>query len=220
MNAGFRMVAPIASVIFLAGCQEASLPKTSYPPTAKGDVVDDYFGTKIADPYRWMEDLDAKPVAEWVAGQNKVTFDYLAKLPMREHFKQRITELWNYPKVSVPQRRGERYVYSKNSGLQRQAPIYMRTGLTGPPALVLDPNVLSPDGSLSLAQWEVSDNGRMLVYGLSEGGADWRAWTSVYALFAFLSAEWPWKVRVGANSPNLWPIISSETSTGTCLWPL
>ena len=152
------------------------LPKVSeYPATQKGDVVDDYFGTKVADPYRWMEDLDSKPVADWVAAQNKLTFDYLAKLPLREHFKKRITELWDYPKVSIPASGGRsHYFYTKNSGLQRQSPLYMRASLTDAPSLVLDPNVLSPDGSVSMAQWSPSHDGKLLAYGLSEGGADWR----------------------------------------------
>ena len=90
--------------------------KVTYPSTPKGDVVEDYFGTKIAHPYRWMEDLDSKAVADWVAAQNQVTFDYLAKLPMREHFVKRITGLWDYPRVSIPVREGGRYFYAKNSG--------------------------------------------------------------------------------------------------------
>ena len=151
------------------------MPKVSYPPTHKGDVVEDYFGTKVADPYRWMEDLDSKPVADWVAAENQVTFGYLAQLPLREHFRRRITELWDYPKVSIPVRQGGRYFYTKNSGLQRQAPVYMRSSLTAPATLVLDPNVLSPDGSLSLApEWSPSRDGRLLAYPLSEGGADWQ----------------------------------------------
>ena len=121
-----------------------------------------------------MEDLDSNQVADWVAAQNKVTFDYLAKLPLREHFGKRITELWDYPKVSIPVREGGRYFYSKNSGLQRQSPVYMRPSLTEPTTLVLDPNQLSPDGSVSLSQWEPSHDGKQLAYGLSEGGADWR----------------------------------------------
>jgi len=160
---------------FLGACRQDPLPKVaSYPPTQKGDVVDDYFGTKIADPYRWMEDLDSQPVKEWVAAQNKLTFDYLEKLPLRDHFRKRITELWDFPKVSIPFREGNRYFYSKNSGLQRQSPIYVRASLDQPASLVIDPNTLSPDGSISMAQWIPSRDGRLLAYGLSEGGADWR----------------------------------------------
>jgi prolyl oligopeptidase len=132
MNAKQNILAAGVSLLVVSSCRQASLPKVSYPATQKGDVVEDYFGTKVPDPYRWMEDLDSKPVADWIAAENKVTFDYLAKLPMREHFKRRITELWDYPKVSIPVREGGRYFYSKNSGLQRQAPIYVRSSLTAP----------------------------------------------------------------------------------------
>jgi prolyl oligopeptidase len=145
-----------------------------YPETKKTDLVEDYFGTKVADPYRWMESLDSPDVAEWVAAQNAVTSAYLSRLPLRDHFKQRITELWNYPKVSIPIREGGRYFFQKNSGLQRQAPLYLRETLAADSRLVLDPNLLSPDGSLSLTQWMPSPDGRLLAYGISEGGADWR----------------------------------------------
>lgn len=165
----------VASLVTLVGCREDSLPKVSaYPSAQKGDVVDDYFGTKVPDPYRWMEDLDSKPVADWVAAENKLTFDYLAKLPLREPFRKRITELWDYPKVSIPIKEGGRYFYVKNSGLQKQAPLYWRASLTGPATMIIDPNVLSPDGSVSMAQWSPSRDGKLLAYGLSEGGADWR----------------------------------------------
>jgi prolyl oligopeptidase len=163
-----------AALLTLSACTQNAPPKLSYPQTKKIEVVDNYFGTKVVDPYRWMESLDSTDVAAWVAAENQVTSEYLGKLPLREHFKQRITELWNYPKVSIPVREGGRYFFQKNSGLQRQSPLYVRETLTAAPTLVIDPNVLSPDGSLSLAQWAPSPDGRLLVYGLSEGGADWR----------------------------------------------
>src|SRR3977135_4108069 len=128
-------------LVLLAGCRQVSSPKLSYPVSKRGDVVDDYFGTKVADPYRWMEDLDSAEVAAWVAAENQVTSDYLAGLPMREHFKQRITELWNYPKVTIPVREGGRYFFQKNSGLQRQAPMYVRASLTAEPRLLPNPNL-------------------------------------------------------------------------------
>jgi prolyl oligopeptidase len=167
-------LAVIACILAVSSCRQASLPAVSYPATATGGVVDNYFGRTVADPYRWMEDLDSKPVADWVAAENRITFDYLAQLPMREHFRRRITELWNFPKTGIPVHEGGRYFHTKNSGLQRQAPLYARSSLTAPPTLVIDPNILSPDGSLSLAQWQPSPDGRFLAYGLSEGGADWR----------------------------------------------
>ena len=145
-----------------------------YPETKKIEVIDDYFGTKVADPYRWMEDLESPDVKAWIATQNEVTSGYLSQLPLRQHFNERITELWNYPKVTIPIREGGRYFFQKNSGLERQAPLYMHTSLATAPTLVLDPNSLSPDGSLSLTQWMPSPDGRLLAYGISKGGADWR----------------------------------------------
>jgi prolyl oligopeptidase len=162
------------ALMFLTACQQTPQPTMTYPVSKKGDVVDDYFGTKVADPYRWMEDLESKEVAEWVAAQNAVTFDYLSKLPLRERFRTRITELWDYPKVGIPVSEGGRYFYTKNSGLQRQAPLYVRATLAAAPSVVIDPNVLSPDGKLSLAQWSPSPDGKLVAYGLAEGGADWQ----------------------------------------------
>ena len=170
-----RVPAAAVAVVFLfaVACQTRQQPHMIYPETVKGEVVDDYFGTRVADPYRWMEGLDAPEVAKWVAAQNQLTFDYLQKLPTRARFKQRITELWDYPRVSVPVREGGRYFYTRNSGLQRQAPLYVRSSLSAEPALVLDPNVLSPDGTVALQQWTPSPDGKLLAYGMSEGGADW-----------------------------------------------
>jgi prolyl oligopeptidase len=146
----------------------------TYPVTRKADVVDDYFGRTVADPYRWMEDLDSPEVVTWREAQNALTFSYLGRLPLRDRLRERITALWDYPKTGIPVREGGRYFYAKNSGLQRQAPIYVRASLDAAPTLVIDPNVLSPDGSVSLAQWPPSPDGRLLAYGLSQGGADWQ----------------------------------------------
>lgn len=148
--------------------------KLLYPEPRRAGVVDDYFGTKVPDPYRWMEELDSKEVADWVGAENKLTLAYLERLPMREHLRRRITELWNYPRTTIPIREGGRFFYRKNSGLERQAPIYMRASLTAPPTLLIDPNALSPDGSTSLARYAPSPNAQLLAYTLSEGGADWQ----------------------------------------------
>jgi prolyl oligopeptidase len=145
-----------------------------YPTPPKGDVADDYHGTKVADPYRWMEALDSKEVADWVAASNAVTEPYLKSLPLRMHFNSRLTELWNYPRVGLPVIESGHLFYAKNTGLQKQAPVYVRASFSGPPSLVIDPNVISADGSLSLAQWTPSPDARLFAYGLAEGGADWR----------------------------------------------
>jgi prolyl oligopeptidase len=167
-------VAAILAFVLMSGCnQQKAERKIDYPATKTGDVVEDYHGTKVSDPYRWMEDLDSKEVVDWVKAQNDVTNRELAALPMREHFKERITQLWDYPKTAIPRREGGRYFYLKNSGLQRQAPLYVRAALDAEPSVVLDPNMLSPDGTLSLADWSPSPDGKWLAYGISEGGADW-----------------------------------------------
>jgi prolyl oligopeptidase len=151
-----------------------TMSKLTYPAAARSDVVDDYHGTKVPDPYRWMEDLDAKATADWVAASNAVTEPYLAGLPHRQTLNARLTELWNYPRVGLPDEEAGQLFYTKNTGLQRQAPLYVRSGRGGEPRVVIDPNAISEDGSLSLAQWEPSPNGKWLAYGLSQGGADWQ----------------------------------------------
>src|SRR5438093_8670239 len=113
--------AAVLLLLVTTSCTSKTDPALTYPVAKKVEVVDEYFGIKVPDPYRWMEDLDSKDNADWVAAENKVTFDYLGRLAMRDRLKQRITELWDFPKVSVPAREGGRYFYRKNSGLQRRS---------------------------------------------------------------------------------------------------
>jgi prolyl oligopeptidase len=145
-----------------------------YPATRKVDTVTDYHGTAVADPYRWMEAIEAPEVAQWVKAQNAITLPYLASLGGRDLFRTRITALYNYERTGLPFYEGGRWFYSRNSGLQRQSVYYSRPTLDGPEQLVLDPNQLSPDGSVALAGFSPSPDGRWLVYGQSEGGSDWR----------------------------------------------
>ena len=174
-----RQLAAVASLVLcsVASQQGAAPPQAGpafeYPPAVKGDVVDEYGRTQVADPYRWMEALDSKEVADWVAASNAVTEPYLAKLPLRQHFNTRLTELWSYPRVSVPVIKAGTLFYARNTGLQRQSPIFARDGVGGTPVLVLDPNAISEDGSVSVSQWMPSPDAKLLAYGLSEGGADW-----------------------------------------------
>jgi prolyl oligopeptidase len=165
------MAMAIGTPVAIGAQQQQS--KIAYPPTKTISHVDDYFGRKIADPYRWMEDLNATDVAQWVKAQNSVTEKFLATLPMRERFRSRITELWNYPKVGLPFREANRLFYTKNSGLQKQSVYYMRASLDAPEQIVIDPNVLSPDGSVALSLFTPSPDGRYLAYGQSQGGSDW-----------------------------------------------
>ena len=144
-----------------------------YPPSRKSDTADVYFGTKIADPYRWMEDLDSEETRQWVVAENKVTFEYLDKLPGREALRKRLTEIWNYPRTGVPQREAGQLFYTYNTGLQRQAVVYRKPSLTAAAVVLLDPNTFSPDGSVALAGFSVSPTGNYVAYGRSEGGSDW-----------------------------------------------
>lgn len=145
-----------------------------YPQTRKIDHTDNYHGTVVADPYRWLEDDNSKETAAWVEAQNKVTFTYLESIPYRSKLKQRLEALYNYPKISAPFRRGEMYFFSKNDGLQNQSVWYMQKGLNGKPELLIDPNKLSADGTSALAGFALSKDGKYLNYGISKGGSDWR----------------------------------------------
>ncbi len=145
-----------------------------YPETKKVDTVDDYFGTKVADPYRWMEDDNSPEVAAWVAAENKVTFDYLDKISYRPQLKARLTKLLNYPKYFAPARRGEYFFSAKNDGLQNQNVQYIQKGLDGTPEVLLDPNKFSADGTSQLGGFSLSQSGKYVAYGISEGGSDWR----------------------------------------------
>jgi prolyl oligopeptidase len=155
--------------------EEGSL---DYPVSKRGDQVDDYHGVKVADPYRWLEEdvRESKEVADWVAAQNRVTLGYLKAIPEREAIKKRLTELWNYEKVSAPFRAGPRYVFSKNDGLQNHAVYYTQETLKGRPSVLLDPNQWSKDGTVALAGMDFSEDGNYLAYGVSEAGSDWSTW--------------------------------------------
>ncbi|MBE9080002.1 S9 family peptidase [Romeria aff. gracilis LEGE 07310] len=148
----------------------------SYPPTRKADQVDVYHGNEVADPYRWLEDPNSEETKAWVEAQNQVTFGYLEKLAGRDRIRQRLTDLWNYERYGTPFKRGDRYFYSKNDGLQNQAVLYTQPTLEAEPKVLLDPNTLSEDGTVALAGIAVSEDGQYLAYGLSTAGSDWVEW--------------------------------------------
>ena len=152
-----------------------SAQSLDYPETRQGEVVEDYHGTAVADPYRWLEDLDSDETQAWVAAQNAVTFGFLEQIPEREALRQRLTELWDYPKYGVPFKRGNRYFWSKNDGLQNQSVFYMAARVEDPnPQVFLDPNTLSEDGTVALTTLAFSEDGQYAVYGTSTSGSDWR----------------------------------------------
>ena len=145
-----------------------------YPDTRKADQSDSYHGAAIADPYRWLEDTDSPETGRWVEAQNSVTFGYLAGIPERDAIKERLTELWNYPKYGVPFRRKELYFSFKNTGLQNQSVLYVQRTLKGEPRVLLDANTLSADGTVALSTVNVSPDGKLLGYGVSTSGSDWQ----------------------------------------------
>lgn len=145
-----------------------------YPVTRKVDTTDNYFGTKVADPYRWLEDDNSEETKDWVKKQNEVTNAYLAKIPFRADVKKRLEELWNYPKYGSPFRKGNYYYYYKNDGLQNQSVLYRQNAIDAAPEVFLDPNKLSTDGTAALADIEFSKNGKYAVYAIAQSGSDWQ----------------------------------------------
>lgn len=148
--------------------------KLQYPQTKKVDQVDTYFGVKVADPYRWLEDDNSAETARWVEAENKVTFGYLEKIPYRQQVKQRLEDLYNYPKYTAPFHRGNLYFFYKNDGLQNQSVLYVQKGLDGTPEVLIDPNKLSSDGTARLGAFVLTPDGKLAVVGISRSGSDWQ----------------------------------------------
>ncbi|HLO74251.1 MAG TPA: prolyl oligopeptidase family serine peptidase [Flavobacterium sp.] len=145
-----------------------------YPKTQKGEVIDVYFDTKVADPYRWLEDDRSVETGDWVKAQNEVTYNYLSKIPFRNDLKSRLEQLWNYEKISAPFKEGSYTYYYKNNGLQNQSVLY-RKDAKGVESVFLDPNTFSKDGTSSLGGVNFSEDGSIVAYSISEGGSDWRS---------------------------------------------
>jgi prolyl oligopeptidase len=148
-----------------------------YPETKKVEVRDHYHGVEVPDPYRWLEDDNSAETAEWVRQQNECTARVLNALPERPRIRERLTKLWNYERFGVPWKEGSRYFWMHNSGLQNQRVLFVADGLAATPRVLLDPNQLSEDGTVALTGMSVSDDGKLLAYGLSRGGSDWQEWS-------------------------------------------
>jgi prolyl oligopeptidase len=148
----------------------------NYPATHKVDQVDDYHGTRVADPYRWLEDPDSEETRAWIAAQNELTFGYLGEIAAREPIQQRVKQLWNYEKFGIPFKEGNRYFYFKNDGLQNQSVLYTLTDLDAEPRVLIDPNTFSEDGTVALSGLAISEDGERLAYGISTAGSDWKEW--------------------------------------------
>ena len=166
---GFLLVSAASPLLFAHG-------KFTYPEPPRSDQTDDYSGTKVSDPYRPLEEVDSPATRKWIKEENRLTFDYLAKIPERARINQRLTALWDYKRYGVPFREASRYFYSRNIGLQNQSVIYTSGSLPGDARLLLDPNTLSKDGTIALSGLAVSSDGKRLAYGLASAGSDWQEW--------------------------------------------
>lgn len=164
-----------AGVIVFDSCSSGKAEESglSYPQTRKVDTVDTYFGVKVPDPYRWLEDDNSDSTAKWVDAQNKVTFDYLSKIPFRDKIRDRLSAVWNFEKRSAPHRKGTRYFYSRNDGLQNQSVQYYKDSLNGEEKLLIDPNTLSADGTTSYGGGAASNDGKYFQYAINKAGSDW-----------------------------------------------
>ena len=183
------LMLPVALALALGACQgqqttrtgsptpeKKSMSESGYPVAKTGTQVDDYHGTKIADPYRWMEDLDSSDTHAWIEAENKLTFGQLAQIPGRDRIREKLSAIWNYEKFSPPEKFGNHYFYTRNDGLQNQSVLYVTESLQTEPRVLLDPNTLSNDGTIALKSFSISDDGKFVAYGLSSGGSDWEEW--------------------------------------------
>ncbi|HEU4382283.1 MAG TPA: prolyl oligopeptidase family serine peptidase [Anaeromyxobacteraceae bacterium] len=176
-----RLLAPLALAALAAGppapeSASPAAPALHYPETRRGDVVDDYFGVKVPDPYRWLEDDESEETKAWVRAENALTERFLEAIPERPAIRARVERLWDHERFSKPVKRGGRYFYLRNSGLQPQDVLYVADGHAGEGRVLLDPNLLSKDGTVALSGWSATDDGRLLAYAVSEAGSDWLAW--------------------------------------------
>jgi len=165
----------LCAVALLAG-SAPSPSKLDYPKAKTVDQVDDYHGTKIADPYRWLEDTDSADTMAWVQAENKLTFSYLDQIPYRPAIHERLTKLWNYERYGVPEQHGGRYFYQHNNGLQNQNVLFVADSLNAEPRVLLDPNTLSSDGTVALSGQAITDDGKLMAYGTAASGSDWMEW--------------------------------------------
>ena len=165
----------ISGAVALAAAPVAGVSQTCTAPQAhRVDQVDSYHGTPVADPYRWLEDVDSRETRKWIEQENCVTFAYLEQIPEREKIERRLTELWNYERYGAPFKEGGRYFYFKNDGLQNQSVLYTQESLTAEPRILLDPNKLSTDGTKAISTLAVSRDGKYMVYGIASAGSDWQ----------------------------------------------
>jgi len=165
----------IAASIALISCKNNTpvQEKINYPVTKKVTQTDDYFGTQVADPYRWLENDTSAETGAWVIAQNKVTSDYMAKIPFRDQIHKRLEALWDFPKMEMPFSKGEWIFFRKNDGMQNQSVLYVQKGIAGEPRVLIDPNALSADGTVAIGDLSVSHDGKYMAYSINKAGSDW-----------------------------------------------
>jgi prolyl oligopeptidase len=172
-----RGLAAAGILLAIAACATApKMAKFVYPAARKDAQVDDYHGTKVADPYRWLEDPDSPESRAWIDAENKLTFGFLEKIPERNKIRARLKDLWNYERYGIPFREDGRYFITRNDGLQNQSVLYTMDSLNGEMRQLLDPNKLSSDGTVALKGSAISEDGKLMAYGLSTAGSDWEEW--------------------------------------------
>ncbi|MEO7822883.1 MAG: hypothetical protein ABIS15_04690, partial [Gemmatimonadaceae bacterium] len=169
----FRSCVLLSFLAATSSAQTQSAP-LSYPSATRGTQTDVYHGVTVADPYRWLENPDAPETKAWVEQQNRLSESYLSTVPERAAIRNRLTQLWNYARTSAPFKEGNRYFFLQNSGLQNQSILYVQDSRNAPPRILLDPNVLSTDGTIALSNISASRDGRYLAYSLSTSGSDWQ----------------------------------------------
>ena len=171
-----RRATILISLLSIMTLLSAAQTAPTYPQARRGDQVDDYHGTKVADPYRWLEDTDAAETHSWVEAENKLTFGYLEQIPYRQAIHDRLTKLWNYERFTTPSQYGGRYFFQHNTGLQNQNVLLVAESLSAEPRVLLDPNTLSADGTVALAGDAISDDGKLMAYAIATSGSDWTEW--------------------------------------------
>jgi prolyl oligopeptidase len=181
--------------------------KILYPAATRGDVVDDYHGIKVADPYRWFENLGAENTRDWVTAENALSQPYLESLPQRAWLGNRLKQLWTYERFGVPQVEARKYFYLRNDGTQDQSVLYVADALDAPPRVLVDPNGKREDATIALSQWNPSPDGKLLAYALSDGGTDWNIWH-------FRRVADGGDLPVALKFSKFWPVSWSHDSSG------
>jgi prolyl oligopeptidase len=171
-----ELVSCLGVALAALNCGSVAAGPLVYPQTRQTNQLDEYHGVKVADPYRWLEDDNSAETKAWVEAQNKVAFSYLGQIAERKTIQERLTRLWNYERYGAPFREGGHYFFTKNDGLQNQSVLYTVDSLEGTPRVLLDPNKLSADGTAALGGYAISDDGKLMAYGVATAGSDWQEW--------------------------------------------